>query len=65
MAIETRAETSITKRLLRRTKMRIIKYIIGNALRDRFRNEEIFATSARFEMSQDEAESGNKHGEIV
>jgi hypothetical protein len=38
---ETRAETSISKRLLRTNEMKIIRTIIGHSLRDRKRSIEI------------------------
>jgi hypothetical protein len=39
--IEIRAETTITKRLIRTTEIRILRCIADNILRDRIRNEHI------------------------
>ena len=40
-AVETRAETRITKRLLRTTEIKTLRQIIGCTLRDRVRNDDI------------------------
>jgi len=60
-AIEIRAETTITKRLLRTVEIRNSRYITGNTLQDRIRNEDI----CNIRDIQGGPESGNEYGEIV
>lgn len=43
-AVETRADTSKTKHLLRKTEMRVLRTITGKTLRDRIRSETIRET---------------------
>jgi len=64
-AVETRAETSITKGLLGTTETRTLSCITSNALRDTIRNEDIRNICEIQDVIQDGPESGNECGETM
>jgi len=64
-AVETRAETSITKGLLGTTETRTLNCITSNALRDTIRNEDIRNICEIQDVIQDGPESGNECGETM